>query len=73
MLILFNSDHQNADAKSKIVLYQELELNEVNGGNKNRMNEEELHSITIVDLIQQSIVIILAQRAQTAKFLMIIS
>ena len=73
MLILFNSNHKNADANAKIVLYQELELNELNGGNKIRMNEEELHSITIVDLIQQSIVINLAQRAQTAKFLMIIS
>ena len=73
MLILFNSKHQNADANAKIVLYQELELNEVNGGNRIRMNEGELHSIKTVDLIQQSIVIILAQRAQTAKFLMIIS
>ena len=45
----------------------------VNRGNKIRMNEGELHSIKTVDLIQQSIVIILAQRAQTAKFLMIIS
>ena len=73
MSILFNSNHQNADANAKIVLYQELALNEVNGGNKIRMNEGELHSIKTVDLIQQSIVIILAQRAQTAKFLMIIS
>ena len=73
MLILFNSNHQNADANAKIVLYQELELNEVNGGNKIRMNEGELHSIKTVDLIQQSIVIILAQRTQTAKFLLIIS
>ena len=60
MLIPFNSNHQNADANAKIVLYQELELNEVNGGNRIRMNEEDLLSIKIVDLIQQSIVIILA-------------
>ena len=73
MLILFNSNQQNADANAKIVLYQELELNEVNGGNKIRMNEEELHSIKTIDMIQQIIVIILAQKAQTAKFLMIIS
>ena len=73
MLILFNSNHKNADANAKIVLYQELELNELNGGNKIRMNEEELHSIESVNLNQQSIVIILAYIAQRAKFFMIIS
>ena len=45
MLIVFNSDHQNGDAKSKIVLYPDINLNEQNDGKKIRMNEGKLYSI----------------------------
>ena len=63
MLILFNFNHQNADAKSKIVLYQDIKLNEQNEGNKITMNEGRLHSIETINLNQLSILTILAYLA----------
>ena len=63
MLIIFNSHHQNGNAKVKIVLYQYMELNEEKQRNKIRMNEGKLHSIESINLNQLSIPIILAYLA----------
>ena len=63
MLIIFNSHHQNGNAKTKIFLYQDMELNEEKQRNKIRMNEGKLHSIDYINLNQQSIPIILAYLA----------
>ena len=63
MLIIFNSDHQNGNAKTNIVLYQDMELNEEKQRNKIRTNEGKLHSIETINLNQLSIPTILAYLA----------
>ena len=60
MLIIFNSHHQNRNAKTKIVLYQDMKLNEEKQRNKIRTNEGKLHSIEIINLNSLSIAIILS-------------